>query len=217
MFTVVESDGGRVVAAEVVGTAGLEHRLWLIARDRRLSIEPLPSRSCPTCEAPLIANFRWCQSCGTDFEPWRVEPTSMPALTVRPAAAQSEGTTQTATLERPAETMASPAREAAAPPTASTAAGVTVFVLDPRTAATASIAAPASPVADAPPATIGIASNRLPPAPRHVAPPPASRGIGARLANALDGSPFDARMILLGVVVGLSIGVIVTLALLALE
>jgi hypothetical protein len=72
-------------------------------------------------------------------------------------------------------------------------------------------------VANASPATIGIASNRLPPAQRHVAPRPASRGIGARLSNALDGSPFDGRMVLLGVVVGLSIGVIVTLVLLALE
>ncbi len=215
MYAVVERDGGRVVAAEVIGFAALQHRLWLIARDRRLSIEPQPSRSCPTCGAPLIANFRWCQSCGTDFEPWRAEPTPMAKTAT--AQALSGAPTSTATLATPAATMTRPTPVTGTPPPRSMAPGVSVFRLDPTSAATASVAAPARPDGDASPGEIRIVSDRLPPAPRYVGRPPAPRGIRARLSDALEASPFDGPLILLGVVVGLSIGVLVTIVLLAIE
>ena len=215
MYAVIERDGGRVVAADIAGPAALEHRLWLIARDRRLSIEPQPSRNCPQCGAARVANFRWCQSCGTDFEPWRAEPATAPSPAPMPTPTASLSPARTATLERPVATMpvTEPATET--PPSRATAPGVAVFVLDPSTAATASMAAPDRGVNASPPAEIRIVSNRLPPEPRTVVPPP--RGVRGRLSDVLDASPFDGRLILIGAGVGLAIGIVVTILLLAIE
>ena len=213
----VQRDGGRVIADGIVGPAALEHRLWLIARDRRLSIEPQPSRSCPQCGAARVANFRWCQSCGVDFEPWRAEPAPTPAPRPTPAPAPAASSARTATLERPATAMPRTTPAEQAPPSRAMAPGVAVFVLDPSTAATASMAAPARDASAPPPAEIRIASNRLPPAPRTVVPPPAQRGMRGRLSDALDASPFDGRLILIGAGIGLTIGILVTILLLAFE
>ena len=203
------------MAAEVIGVAALEHRLWLVARDRRLSMEPRPTRSCPTCDSPRVANFRWCQSCGTDFEPWRVAATPAPATSRAPVQTPTASPPRTATLERPAAKV-TPSASVTAPSPRSLAPGVATFVLDPATAATASMAASGSPAADARPTEIRIASDRLPPVPRHVVPPPARRGIRVRLSDALEESPFEGRLVV-GTVAGLAIGVVVTIVLLGFE
>jgi hypothetical protein len=123
---------------------------------------------------------------------------------------------RTATVERPttastdvAPVTHAPSRDAAAP-------GIAVFLLEATTAATASMAAPARSANGTQPAEIGIASNRLPPVPTPVTPPPARHRIGARVADALDASRFGGRLIL-GAGVGLAIGIVVTILLLAIE
>lgn len=67
-YSVVDREGGRVLVSDVVGLAALERRLWMIARDRRRPTADVPTERCPGCGTPRVAFFRWCQTCGRDFE-----------------------------------------------------------------------------------------------------------------------------------------------------
>lgn len=142
----------------------------------------------------------------------------MPQVAPAPMPAASSAPSGASTLASPTATMTRPAPLTSTRPTRSaTAAGVAVFVLDPATAATVNAAVGPWPADDPGRAARAQTSDPLPPAPRPVAPPLDRRGIQGRIADAFEASPFDGRMIVLGVAVGLSIGILVTLVLLAVE
>ena len=64
----------RGTGREIQGNLGLDElstRLWWIARDRhRAESGPVQTHSeaCPSCGTSRIGSFRWCTSCGHDYE-----------------------------------------------------------------------------------------------------------------------------------------------------
>ena len=73
-YNLVELDGGKVLVADITGLTSLERRLWLIARERRQPVGVIRPELCAACGTPRVAFFRWCQTCGRDFESDRERP-----------------------------------------------------------------------------------------------------------------------------------------------
>ena len=64
----------RATGTEIQANVGLDElstQLWWITRDRhRAERGPVPTQSeaCPSCGTARIGSFRWCTSCGHDYE-----------------------------------------------------------------------------------------------------------------------------------------------------
>ena len=72
-YSLVDRKTGTVIDEDIDGLVDLETRLARIASDRQFQARALPttrtlSESCPTCGIRRIGRFRWCTSCGFDFE-----------------------------------------------------------------------------------------------------------------------------------------------------
>src|SRR3954453_2970682 len=73
-YSLIERSTGRVLYHDIDGLIDLEAVLSRIVWDRQLARADGPpasatSRSCPSCGTPRIGQFRFCRSCGRDFEP----------------------------------------------------------------------------------------------------------------------------------------------------
>ena len=74
-YNLIDRETGAVIYANVEGLVDLQTRLWWITRDRRFAIaNRLPAdgtttESCPACGTHRVGLFRWCRSCGFDYEP----------------------------------------------------------------------------------------------------------------------------------------------------
>lgn len=72
-YSLIDRDTGRVIYTDVA-LDDVRTRLWWIMRDqRRATIPPVqgveaPLERCPSCGTLRIASFRWCTSCGLDYE-----------------------------------------------------------------------------------------------------------------------------------------------------
>jgi hypothetical protein len=210
----VELDGGRVVHSEAVGLAELEHRLWTITRDRRLSIEPDRSSTCQTCGAARVGNFRWCKSCGSDFESQRrserpsiedarpaVPAMAEPATAVRRTASRDERVTQSPTVIAPhgpdPAHHSSPARSQAAPAVwLLTAPDDDLDLVKPFPAAR----------------PLGASTPRARPIP-----PPVPSSRISRWIEDFSDQWLAPQRLWLGALIGLAIGVIMTIVLLAID
>jgi len=204
-------EGGRVVAADAVGLAELEHRLWAITRDRRRSIDPDRSTTCQRCGAARVGNFRWCKSCGSDFESERpptdqVKPAvpamAEPVTSARRATAPEERVAQSSIAiaqsgparGRPAD----PARSREAPPVwLLTAPDDDLDLVKPFPAAR----------------PVGVA----PPQARPIPPPVASSRLSRWMDDVFSDEWLAPSRLWLGAFIGLAIGVTVTIVLLAIE
>ena len=73
-YSLIDRTTGTVLQRDVDGLIDLEARLLGIIWDRQRAradgppIAVAPS-SCPSCGTRRIGQFRWCRSCGRDFEP----------------------------------------------------------------------------------------------------------------------------------------------------
>lgn len=92
-YSLIDRETGTVIYADVQGLADLQTRLWRIVRDRRFaSANQLPANGatnelCPSCGSPRIGLFRWCRSCGLDYEA-NAHPQSDRAQDYRPHSAE---------------------------------------------------------------------------------------------------------------------------------
>ena len=73
-YSLIDRRTGRVIHQDVDGLVDLETRLARIVWERQLAKADGPPatdarRSCPSCGASRIGSFRYCKSCGLDFEP----------------------------------------------------------------------------------------------------------------------------------------------------
>src|SRR4029077_13207879 len=73
-YSLIERTTGTVLYHDIDGLIDLEAVLSRIVWDRQLARAdgPTPSvttPSCPSCGTPRVGQFRWCRSCGRDFEP----------------------------------------------------------------------------------------------------------------------------------------------------
>ena len=73
-FSVIDHETGRLICSDVRDLDELTNRLWWIIRqrqsDRRYAseIEEVPREVCPRCDTPRVGHFKFCRSCGLDFE-----------------------------------------------------------------------------------------------------------------------------------------------------
>jgi hypothetical protein len=73
-YSLIERASGRVIGADLVGVDEVRERLWWIVRERREGlIDPAVApdahgQPCPSCGTPRLAFFRWCRNCGKDLE-----------------------------------------------------------------------------------------------------------------------------------------------------
>jgi hypothetical protein len=70
---VIDRETGQVIDTDIQ-PVNLRARLWSIARDRRRAREnpdvvfELPEELCPSCGSQRLSFFRYCRTCGLDFE-----------------------------------------------------------------------------------------------------------------------------------------------------
>jgi hypothetical protein len=73
-FSLVDRKTGTILVADVDGLVELERRLALIGQERGLAQARLlpeihaPAEFCWICSTRRVGRFRWCRSCGFDFE-----------------------------------------------------------------------------------------------------------------------------------------------------
>ncbi len=91
-YSLIDRDTGKVIYADVA-LDDVQTRLWWIMRDRRrVTIAPVqaaqtPPERCSSCGTLRIAAFRWCTSCGFDYEA-SIKPSPYPSTwATGPAAA----------------------------------------------------------------------------------------------------------------------------------
>jgi hypothetical protein len=118
-YSLVDLKTGEVVAEGLLDRSDLTTRLWWIARERRRAasmVSAVPrvlETPCPVCGTLRIGMFRWCTSCGFDFEP-----------IAHPGAAPPIAMPETATTgPRPHRSFAQRARSAAIAPFAAVISG----------------------------------------------------------------------------------------------
>ncbi len=79
-FAIVDRETGTVVDAGLQDLSDIQARLWWIVHRRRTALSGLPPTGdvpeelCPSCGTRRASFFRWCLSCGRDYEAGR-EPT----------------------------------------------------------------------------------------------------------------------------------------------
>jgi hypothetical protein len=89
-YSVIDGATGQKLGTDIPDLDELTNQLWWIIRQRRRDSEQggrtaeAPKESCPACEAVRVGNFRFCRSCGFDFEPASARP-----ATVLPAPSRS--------------------------------------------------------------------------------------------------------------------------------
>ena len=73
LFSVIDRETGQVIDTDIL-PVDLRARLWSIVRDRRRAREnpgvvfELPEELCPSCGSQRLSFFRFCRTCGLDFE-----------------------------------------------------------------------------------------------------------------------------------------------------
>jgi hypothetical protein len=73
-YSLIDRSTGTVLFENVDGLVDLETRLARIAWERELAsarglpAKEAPAQSCPTCATKRTGRFRWCRSCGFDYE-----------------------------------------------------------------------------------------------------------------------------------------------------
>lgn len=73
LYSIVDRETGQAMYADVQ-LADLQTRLTWIVRDRRRALEHPgleevpPEERCPSCGTPRVSFFRFCKSCGLDYE-----------------------------------------------------------------------------------------------------------------------------------------------------
>jgi hypothetical protein len=98
-YSLVDRETGGIVHTDLRGLGEVQERLWWIVRERRNGSihqdrpKEASAERCPSCGTLRVAQFRWCLTCGRDYEastkelfgddPWRptggfVRPTSRP-------------------------------------------------------------------------------------------------------------------------------------------
>ena len=251
-YSVVERDSGRVLVVDVKGLDALERRLWIIARDRRQPVADVEATPCPACGTPRVAFFRWCQTCGRDFEPG-LEP-RMPAHVSQAQAQVSvpriEGTasashamssarpaapTATFTLAAPAKTGAAVTRTALPSPVRSETGPspeLETFEL-PSSSGRAPVPVMAAP-SSRPPSPMPIRTERPQGTVERIPAPDPSSARNARspttpavarprtrieqvVGDLFDRDWLDARRLAVGAFIGIAVGLVVTILLLAIE
>ncbi len=74
-YSFVERETGQVVGTDMQDLSDVQMRLWWIVRERRMvlahPLNDVPAERCPTCTTVRVAFFRWCLSCGLDYEATR--------------------------------------------------------------------------------------------------------------------------------------------------
>jgi tetrahydromethanopterin S-methyltransferase subunit F len=224
-YSLIERDGGRVLVSDLAGLTALERRLWLIARDRRQPVGVMRAELCAACGTPRVAFFRWCQTCGRDFEAERETLADTVSKTDfgRPGTGPARVT--------PPGPMPKPGPEVGVRRT-TPLPGPTFVLTPPEGAATRAAVTSATAVEPLGHSTNGSTNGYqtlssadrratpelpapLPAAYRPAASPPGR--LARAVDNVRDSEWLDARRLALAAIVGLSIGVIVTLLLLAIQ
>lgn len=73
-YSLIDRDSGMVIYSDIQALADLQTRLWWIVRDRRFAlaggrpVTATTTESCPSCGTSRVGQFRWCRSCGLDYE-----------------------------------------------------------------------------------------------------------------------------------------------------
>jgi hypothetical protein len=73
-FSVIDRETGQLICSDLRDLDELKNRLWWIIRERRLKsghpneINEVPRELCPKCGTPRVGSFRFCRSCGLDFD-----------------------------------------------------------------------------------------------------------------------------------------------------
>jgi hypothetical protein len=85
-YSLIDRATGKVLHDDVAGLIDLEARLVGITWDRQLARADTPPATssasvCPSCGTRRIGQFRWCRSCGRDFEPTSHTIARVPAFT----------------------------------------------------------------------------------------------------------------------------------------
>ena len=70
-YDLVEIASGSVLFGNLSGLEDIDEILNSVASDRPSGDEHDGAESCPVCDTPRVAFFRWCQSCGRDFEAFK--------------------------------------------------------------------------------------------------------------------------------------------------
>ena len=87
VYSVLDRATGQVVCSGVADLVELKTRLWWILRQRRLGSDqgaapdPAATLRCPSCGTPRDGFFRYCRSCGYD---WEVGHPSTPPVAASP-------------------------------------------------------------------------------------------------------------------------------------
>ena len=73
-YSLIERTTGTVLYGDIDGLIDVEAVLSRIVWDRQLARANGPPAtvtgpSCPSCGTPRVGQFRWCRTCGRDFEP----------------------------------------------------------------------------------------------------------------------------------------------------
>lgn len=75
-FALVDRETGHVIETNLEDLSDVQTHLGWIVRQRRMALplDDVPAEPCPACGTLRVAFFRWCLSCGLDYEANR-EPT----------------------------------------------------------------------------------------------------------------------------------------------
>jgi hypothetical protein len=81
-YDLIETASGRLLSGGLSRLVDIEEHLESAAVDRRDG--DARGEVCPACATPRVAFFRWCQSCGRDFEAFKTESAALDESHRRP-------------------------------------------------------------------------------------------------------------------------------------
>jgi len=81
-YDLIETASGRLLAGGLASVVDIEGHLDSAAVAR--TDNDLRGEACPACGTPRVAFFRWCRSCGRDFEAFKTEPFAVDERRSRP-------------------------------------------------------------------------------------------------------------------------------------
>jgi hypothetical protein len=116
-YSVIDRATGQELSSDIPDLDELTNQLWWIIRQRRRDAQQggrtaeAPRESCPACETLRVGNFRFCRSCGFDFEPASVRPAAALPVASRSIEFLQEGfpdTPRVSMVDRLAGTTSAP-------------------------------------------------------------------------------------------------------------
>jgi hypothetical protein len=81
-YDVIETASGRLLSGGLSSLVDIQRHLESAVVDRRGS--DARGEACPACGTPRLAFFRWCQSCGLDFETFKTQSVAADTRLSRP-------------------------------------------------------------------------------------------------------------------------------------